>query len=92
MPSIQRAMEKMSSRNVEFLFASDEDPEKINTFKSANTFPFHYVRVENLEELNVLLLPTTYIFNPDGILVFSEAGYREWDDTNNIDLILNQGK
>jgi hypothetical protein len=50
------------------------------------------VRVENLEQLNIMALPTTYIFNPNKQLVFSEMGYRKWDSKKNIDLIINAGK
>lgn len=92
MPSIQNAMEKLKEKNIEFLFASDEDREEINKFKAANDFTFNYVRTENMDVLNVMVLPTTFIFNPDGKLVFSERGYRKWDDKKSIDLILNSGK
>ena len=41
-----------------------------------------------MEELNIIGLPTTFIFNKNGKLVFSEMGYRKWDDPANIDLIM----
>ena len=48
-----------------------------------------FVKAENLEELNVMALPTTFIFNTDGKLVFNEMGFRKWDDKENLKLILN---
>ena len=92
MPSIQDAMEELKGKNIEFLFVSDEDREDIKKFRAANSYKFNYVKGENVDELNIMVLPTTFIFNPDGKLVFSEAGYRKWDDKNNIDLILNSSK
>jgi thiol-disulfide isomerase/thioredoxin len=89
MPSIQRAQEILQKENIVFLFASNETQEQIENFKNSHEYPFNYVRVENLEELNIMVLPTTFIFNPDGKLVFSEMGFRKWDDKNNINLILN---
>jgi len=88
MPSIQRAMEKLKEENIVFLFASDENPEQIEKFKKRNPYPFHYVQVENMEALNIMALPATFIFDAEGKLVFSDMGAREWDDPSNLDLIL----
>ena len=92
MPSIQKAKSSLKDEDIVFLFASNEEVEAIEAFKKKQSYDFHYVRVENLEQLNIMALPTTYIFNPDKKLVFSEMGYRKWDNKNNIDLILNAVK
>jgi thiol-disulfide isomerase/thioredoxin len=92
LPSIEKAMEKVKDKEVIFLFASNEAVEEIEQFQKNHAYKFHYVQLENLEELNIMTLPATYIFNPEGNLVFSEMGYRKWDTKNNIDLILNAGK
>lgn len=89
MPSIQAAVNKLKNENIVFLFASDEAPDQIENFKTSHKYDFNYVKVENLEELSIMTLPTTYIVSPKGKLVFSEMGYRKWDDKQNIDLILN---
>jgi thiol-disulfide isomerase/thioredoxin len=92
MPSIQKAKSSLKDENIVFLFASNEEVEAIEAFKKKQSYDFHYVRVENLEQLNIMALPTTYIFNPNKKLVFSEMGYRKWDSKNNINLIINAGK
>ncbi len=46
------------------------------------------LQVENMETLNIAGLPTTFIFNPKGRLVFSEMGFHKWDDKENMDLLL----
>jgi thiol-disulfide isomerase/thioredoxin len=92
MPSIQKAMDIIKDENVVFLFASDESMDQIENFKKNKPYHFNYVRVENIETLNIMALPTTYIFNGEGKLVFSEMGYKKWDDQENIDLLLNIGK
>ena len=88
MPSIQKAMEILKGKNIEFLFASDETNEQIEKFKANNEYNFNYVKVENATALNIMALPTTFIFDPEGKLVFSEMGFRQWDDKSNIDLII----
>ncbi|HJS56131.1 MAG TPA: TlpA disulfide reductase family protein [Chitinophagaceae bacterium] len=87
MPSIQKAMEILKNENIQFLFPSEESNDEIEVFKAAHGYNFNFVRVESLAELNIIGLPITFIFNPDGKLVFSEMGYRKWDDKANIDLI-----
>ena len=88
MPSIERAQEILKDKNIEFLFASDETTEHIEKFKTDHAYSFNYVTVENMGTLNIAGLPTTFIFNPTGKLVFSEMGYRRWDSKENIDLLL----
>lgn len=92
MPSIQKAKNSVKDDDIVFLFASNEEVEAIETFKKKQSYDFHYVRVENLEQLKIMALPTTYIFDSNKKLVFSEMGYRKWDSKSNIDLILNAGK
>lgn len=89
MPSIGNAMAGFSDKKIEFFFASNESKEQIEKFKSTHDYPFNYVIVENLEALQIMSLPTTYIFDTQGKLVFSEMGYRKWDAKENIDLIQN---
>ena len=92
MPSIQEAMKILKNEKIEFLFASDETTEQIEKFKAAHEYRFNYVKVESLSEINIIGLPTTFIINPKGELIFSEMGYRKWDDKANIDLILNKAE
>ena len=87
MPSIQRVMEQLKNENIEFLFASDESVAVLERFSSNNNYPFQYVRGVNMEELMIQGLPTTFIFNPSGKLIFNEIGSRQWDTKNSIDLI-----
>jgi thiol-disulfide isomerase/thioredoxin len=92
MPSIQKAQEILENENIVFLFASDEESDQIAAFKNENRYNFNYVKAGNMAELSIMALPTTFIFNPRGKLVFNEMGYRQWNDKNNIDLILNINK
>lgn len=87
MPTIENAQKILSDQDVVFLFASNEDKDQIEAFIKKHTYNFHYVQLENLEELKVQALPTTFIFNPEGKLKFSETGFRNWNDSTNINLI-----
>lgn len=89
MPSIEKAQVILNNKNVIFLLASSESIEEIKAFKSSHSYQFNYVHLENPETLNLQALPTTFIINPKGKLVFSEMGSRNWDENANINLIKN---
>lgn len=88
MPAIKKAQELLSKETVVFLFASNDSPELITEFEKEYNYDFNYLRIGNMEELKIDALPTTFIFNPAGELVFSEMGYKQWDDPKNIEMIL----
>ena len=87
MPTINSAQSMFKDNDVVFLFASNEEVDQINTFSTKHPYAFRYVKLENMEELKIQALPTTFIFDSDGELQFSETGFRMWDDQSNIDLI-----
>lgn len=89
MPSIQKAKQLLEKDGVVFLFASNEDVEEIKIFAQENTYDFRYLRIENAEQIGLEALPTTYIIDPEGKLIFSESGYRQWDSRENVDIIRN---
>ncbi len=88
MPSIAGAQNILLKENIIFLLASGESVQQIEEFSSTNKFKFNYVKIENSEEMNVQALPTTFIYNKKGNLVFSETGARKWDEKKNIDMII----
>lgn len=88
MPSIQRAKEILKNENIEFLFATEETTEMIEAFRAKHDYGFKYVKAGNMAELNIMVLPTTFIFDPGGKLAFSEMSYRKWDDPANINIIM----
>lgn len=87
MPSLERLTDKLKDENIVFLFASDETIEEIEEFKNAKSYSLDFVRAENLSDLNLMVLPTTFIFDKNTKLAFSEMGAREWDNEENVALI-----
>jgi len=87
MPTIAKAKQQLNEQDVAFLFPSNESTDLIQNFKEKKGFDFDFVQVQNMEDLNIIALPTTYIFNQRGELVFSEAGFRDWSTPENMALI-----
>jgi thiol-disulfide isomerase/thioredoxin len=89
MPSIEKTQTILNDKEVIFLLASSESIEEIKAFRNNHGYQFNYVHLENEETLNLQALPSTFIIDPKGKLVFSEMGSRNWNETANIDLIKN---
>lgn len=87
MPSIEKTQAMMKDKDVIFLLASNEEPDQIERFSKNHDYSFRYVQLNNMEELKIQALPTTFIFDADGRLKFSETGSRMWNEPVNIELI-----
>jgi thiol-disulfide isomerase/thioredoxin len=85
MPTIAEA-QKLNGEVI-FLLASNEEPAQIEKFIKRRSYDLHYVHLKNMEALNIRALPTTFIFNSEGELKFSETGFRIWNDPANTQLI-----
>lgn len=89
MPSIANAKNLLEKEPIMFLFASNESLDLIAEFSKNHDYDFKYVRIENMEDLLIDVLPTTYIFSPGGKLLFSESGFKKWDEKTNLDILVN---
>ena len=87
MPSIAALQAQLEGKNIEFFFASDEEVDKIQKFMESRKMKLNFVRVENPESLGIQALPTTYIFDDEGNMVFSEVGFRKWDDPATVEMV-----
>lgn len=92
MPSIQKAQQILKDEDVVFLLASEETADQIREFENSHHFNFDYVRAENLAELGIMGLPTTFIYDARGKRRFSDMGFRKWDKQSNLDLLKNISK
>ena len=92
MPTIKNAIDSLNNTNIQFLFASDETAEEIAAFEKQHQFGFNYVKTSNIEQLGIIGLPTTFIFDKEGKKIFSEMGYRKWDGRDNLDVLFKSIK
>jgi len=75
---------KEKSLDFDFIFASNEDLEKIKNFKVKNenkfNLPFYYYNNETLMEgIEKNFLPTTYILNKKSKVAFKINGVNNWN-------------
>jgi len=90
MPSMQRAWEKLKQEGIVMLAINvGEDSDQIFAFTAEYPVEFPLLMDRDssvVRQWNVRGLPTTYIVNPAGKIVYQAIGDREWDS----DEIMNQ--
>jgi len=87
MPSIAALQTQLAGKNIEFFFASDEEVDKIQKFMESRKMTLNFVRVENPESLGIQALPTTFIFDGEGNMVYSEVGFKKWDEPATVEMV-----
>ena len=89
MPGIRRAQQILKNYNYIFLLVSDEKVSKISTFKNDKKYNFNFLQsVGSNETLGIYSLPTSYIFNENGIKIETIVGTIVWDS----EIIINKLK
>lgn len=90
-PIFNKAYNKYADR-VNFVMISDEDPEKITTFKSLGMYSFIFARATKpLGDFDINSVPLTYFYNAEGKQVFQKLGaWSEKELENEIQKILSE--
>ncbi|MFB1486911.1 MULTISPECIES: TlpA family protein disulfide reductase [unclassified Thiocapsa] len=91
MPSMQRAHETVAVEGISVIAVNvGEDAETIAHFLSETDVAFPIpmdIDSEVVQSYPVKGLPTTFVIDPQGRLVYSAAGEREWDDPALLDQV-----
>lgn len=75
--------EKLS--DIEILAITDESMDKLISFKNKKQYPFTFLKLNaSFSEIGIASIPTTYLLNTKGEIVYNKVGYIEWDDESNL--------
>ncbi|MES2604396.1 MAG: TlpA disulfide reductase family protein [Pseudomonadota bacterium] len=89
-PSINRAADALASENVVFLLASDEKLDKINDFLLDRGFTGNFVKFNSyVGALGIDVMPTSVLYDEQGVQVKSWTGPYEWDSAEMLAQIRN---
>ena len=89
MPGIERAQQILKNYDYIFLLVSDEKVSKISEFKNDKKYEFNFLKsVRSNETLGIFSLPTSYIFDENGIKIETIVGTIIWDS----EIIINKLK
>ena len=88
MPSIENAKSILEKGGYQFIAVSNEDKDRIQSFvdKSEYTFEFAQFAI-GLEALNIYSLPTSYVVDGQGNLVYEHVGAEYWDSDKNLKIL-----
>jgi len=91
LPSMNRAWKKVKDEGIEMLAINiGEDAETIAAFIKEYPIDFTVLLDESSEELSnwhIRGLPTTYVVDPEGQVVYRAVGGREWDNKKILDQV-----
>ena len=84
LPSMNRAWKKVKGEGIKMIAINvGEDEDAIFAFSGEYPIDFLVLLDQNTEEINkwpIKGLPTTFILDPQGRIVYQAVGGREWDD------------
>jgi peroxiredoxin len=94
LPSMNRAWQKVRGEGIDMIAINvGEDEDTIFTF--TGDYPIDFTVLLDLSgniinEWPVRGLPTTFVVDPDGRIIYRAVGGREWDDDKLLDMIRGQ--
>ena len=86
MPDMDKAAKILSDENFIFLAASDEEIDKIKDFAAKYDYSFQFVHSKtSVFDLDIKALPTTFIIDSKGEIVYNEVGAKDWSNEKELE-------
>jgi len=71
--------------DVEVLAITDETMEKLILFKNKKHYPFRFLKLsKSFNDLKIFSIPTVYLLNTKGEIVYQKVGYINWKDESEL--------
>ncbi len=91
LPSMNRAWKKIKDEDIQMLAINiGEDEEAISSFTKNYPIDFTILLDESSEEISnwsIRGLPTTFVLDPQGHVIYRAVGGREWDNKKILDMV-----
>ncbi len=83
MPSIQKLYESVGSDSIQFVMLSidrEEDLNKVEQYVASKKFTFPtFIAGELPGQLQVKIIPTTFVISPEGVIVYKKSGMADYN-------------
>lgn len=83
MPSIQKLYESVGTDSIQFVMLSidrEEDLNKVEQYIATKKFSFPtFIAGELPEQLQVKIIPTTFVISPEGVIVYKKSGMADYN-------------
>lgn len=71
---------------IEILAITDESIEKLVEFKNRTQYPFTFLTITTMfSEIGIHSIPTTYLLNAQGEIVYNNVGFIDWEDESTME-------
>jgi peroxiredoxin len=89
MKPLEASQSKLNAENIQIVSLTDDTPELITKVRDhfGITFP-QYQLEKTLKEHDVYTIPTAYILNTEGQIVFEHVGVLDWSDDQFLDEVI----
>lgn len=82
---IINSIKEQKLEGIEILAITDESIEKLVSFKTKTQYPFTFLTLTtNFSDIGIVSIPTTYLLNTKGEVVYNKVGYIDWEDESTI--------
>lgn len=72
-------------KDVTVLAITDETMEKLISFKTKKQYPFTFLKLnKSFNDLKIYSIPTIYLLNTKGEIVYEHIGYVNWEDESTL--------
>ncbi len=79
------SIKQQKLNDVTVLAITDEGLQKMNDFKTKTQYPFTFLALtKNFNEFGIFSIPTTYLVNTKGEVVYDNVGYIDWKDESTL--------
>ncbi len=83
--SVLHKIKKQKLSDIEVVAVTDESLEKLIVFKNKKQYPFTFLKLtSSFSSFGIASIPTTYLINTKGDIVYNKVGYIHWDDESNL--------
>lgn len=71
--------------DITILAITDESLEKMNAFNANRQYPFTFLKLKkSFNDLKIYSIPTVYLLNTNGEVVYEHIGYVNWKDESTL--------
>lgn len=91
MADLEKASKLLKERGIETILISDENIETIIAFKQRKSYQFRYLKFfGKKEDLKIFSIPTTYLLNKKGEIVYTKVGEEKWAEPQIIEELVEK--
>ena len=91
MPELYDASKILKEKGIETILISDETQEKVRNYQDKSGYDFQYFTTKlDREDLKIYSIPTTYLMDKNGNVVFSKVGKERWSSPEMIKSLIDK--